>query len=370
MDKGLSASSEGDFLPDMTLKAESLATLADENSRNRSSRRAKKSKLLKFSADPRSDLETDVEDGSSLVPEPEPEKMNFFQAYPEIDFSAGPEKKRKGRRINEFAYIYGSGGSFDPEDSEEDNYPDPDWDSEPEVESEPVIESKALSDSNPQNKPEQGSILEAKNSEITEPANPEKDGKENLSGKGSALEALVPPYRICESSGLPQSADLSDISDTQLEEAIVKIVELEGPVHSEEIIQRIRSHTGLQRMLGKIRQRILDSMASAESSGKIQVKGEFYWPLSGPAELLRRRDAESYAKIESICDEEIKEAVRFVLTNQYSTPMEDLIIQTSRVLGIKTTRKNAWDRIERLIQSGIESNELTCTPNEMIYFVE
>ena len=197
-----------------------------------------------------------------------------------------------------------------------------------------------------------------------------KDGDEKLPGKGNSLEALVPSYKICTSSGLLQSEDLSEISDEQIEEAVVRIVECEGPVHSEEILQRIKSHTGLSRMLGKIKQRILDSISSAENSGKILARGEFYWPLSGPSDLLRRRDADAYAKIEWICDEEIKEAVRFVLNNQYSTPMEDLIIQTSRVLGIKTTRKNTWDRIEKLIQSGIESNELTRTPNEMIYFVE
>jgi very-short-patch-repair endonuclease len=387
-DKGLSTSSGEDFLPEMTFKAESMATLADNNSRNRHARKAKKSKLLKFSVDPRSGVETDMEEESYLIPEPEPEKINFFQAYPEIDFSAGPEKKRKGRRLNEFAYIYGSGGSFEPDDPEEDDWPDPEWSSEPEIKPEieseidseieseieseikPEIESEAFPGANPQAKTEAGSMPEAKNSRIIEPDSPDNGGEEKLSGKVNSLEALVPPYRVCTSSGLQQSADLSEISDAQLEEAVVNIVEIEGPIHSEEILQRIRSHTGLPRMLGKIRQRILDSIASAESSGKIQVKGEFYWPLSGPADLLRRRDAESYAKIEWICDEEIKEAVRFVLTNQYSTPMEDLIIQTSRVLGIRTTRKNAWDRIEKLIQSGIESNELTRTPNEMIYFVE
>jgi hypothetical protein len=454
----------------MTLKAGSMATLADENSRKRPVRRAKKSKLLKFSVDPRSDFEMDTEGESDLIPEPEPEKINFFQAYPEIDFSAGPEKKRRGRKINEFAYIYGSGGFFEPEDPDEDDYPEPEWSPEPEIEPEPQTgsgtmdgvktgaeyeieskiksgyglelksssglkyvperafepelsiepeaglepdpgfksemkseikseveseveseikpeikpeiklkikpesESESRSGSDPQGEPEpnSGSGLEAISSGVLEPHIPEnmKDVDEKLPGKGNSLEALVPPYKICLSSGLPQSGDLSEVSDEQLEEAVVSIVECEGPIHSEEIFQRIKSHTGISRMFGKIKQRILDSMASAESSGKILARGEFYWPLSEPAYLLRRRDTDAYAKIECICDEEIKEAVRFVLNNQYSTPMEDLIIQTSRVLGIKTTRKNTWDKIEKLIQSGIESNELTRTPNEMIYFVE
>ena len=96
----------------MALKAESMATLANENSQKKPVRRSKKSKLLKFSVDPLSDFETDMEGESDPIPEPEPEKINFFQAYPEIDFSAGPEKKRKGRKINEFAYIYGSEASL------------------------------------------------------------------------------------------------------------------------------------------------------------------------------------------------------------------------------------------------------------------
>jgi len=53
--------------------------------------------------------------------------------------------------------------------------------------------------------------------------------------------------------------------------------------------------------------------------------------------------------------------------------MEDLIIQTLRVPGIKTTRKNTWEKIGKLIQSGMESNELIRTLNGMnkiIYFAK
>jgi hypothetical protein len=123
-------------------------------------------------------------------------------------------------------------------------------------------------------------------------------------------------------------------------------------------------------MPGKTKQQIFDAAVHAEISGKIRIEGDFYWPASGPERLLRRRDGDASAKIEWICDEEIKEAVRFVLNSQYSTPLEDLIVQTSRVLGIKSTRKNTWERIEKLVRSGIDSKELTLMPNEMIYFVE
>jgi len=75
-------------------------------------------------------------------------------------------------------------------------------------------------------------------------------------------------------------------------------------------------------MLGKIKQRIHDSITSAkvrENPGKRRIL------LFGlrTCIFLRRRDADAYAKIECIRDEEIKEAVRFVLitsTQPYGRP--------------------------------------------------
>ena len=371
--EGLKDSSDEDFLPEMALRTESMALLADENSRKIPVRRSGKSKLLKFNVDPSSEKGNALE----LIPEPEPERVSFFQAYPEIDFSDGTEKKKKVKRLNEFAYIYGSGGYYEPEPVfEEDCYAGAAWNSESEIEPEiePEIESKlksgikSLSQSEPESisglyfetKPEVKDMEELSHAE----------GTEKLSGKNELLEAAVPLYRVCLSSGLPNSGDLSELSDEKFEEAVIRIIECEGPIHAEALLQRIKAHTGISRMLGKIKQRIFDAAELAESSGKIRIEGEFFWPVSEPVCLLRRRDGDASARIEWICDEEIKEAVRFVLNSQYSTPLEDLIVQASRVLGIKTTRKNTWERIEKLVKSGIESNELTLMPNEMIYFVE
>ena len=377
----------------MALKAQSMALLANENSRKKPVRRQKSSKLLKFDADPSSE-----ESSYEPVPEPEPEKFTFFQAYPEIDFSAGVQKKKR-RRINEFAYIYGSGKYSEPEldFEDEDDYTEAVWNSESESTSETEINSDFDFGNETENKnyseTYSGSISSTKKRVTGEPIK-ESDSKtysgsipesldrtdktssierkepERVSEKIGSFEATVPSYKICTALELPQSTDLSEISDKQLETAVIKIVECEGPIHPELLLQRIKLQTGIPRMIGKIRQRVSDLLMLVEDSGKIRKEGEFYWPVSKNVCLLRRRDETASAKIEWICDEEIKEAVRFILKNQYSTPLEALIVQTSRVLGIKTTRKNTWERIEKLVQESIENNELTFTPNEMIYFAE
>ncbi len=423
----------GDFLPELTSKAEAIAPLTSETSKTRSPRKSGKSKLLKFEAENECDPDDVSGKGAKFVPEPDFEKLNFFEASPEIDpidWSGA-----RGKKIRKpFVYNFGSpedmglepdvdsepvSGSepysdtepvsgpepgaepelsgleseFEPEkrfetgervefeteikaEIEAPGFPGPEYRARPEPELEPEPGFELETDFGPETEPENGSEFLSYEYEVLDTGESDKVSPDK--GNGSklpvdnedSLETRVPVYTVCTAFGLSESCGILDISAEELEAVVVKIVDCEGPVHVEELLQRIKIQCKIPRMLGKIKQSILDAVTSAEMAERLRVKGDFLWPVSEPAYLLRRRDGDTPPKIEWICDEEIREAVRFVLDNQYSTPLDDLVIQASRVLGIKITRKNARDRIESLIRSGIESNELTRMPNEMIYFAE
>ena len=183
------------------------------------------------------------------------------------------------------------------------------------------------------------------------------------------LQNKIQEYRICPLCHIP-TEDFMELFRFQLAQIIIEIVKFEGPIHTEELIQRIKVRFGVSSVGNNIRSKIQSVIKYTENSKNIFIKNDFLWPNFEPKDILRRRHEVLSAKIEWICDEEIKKAVSFVLNSQYSTPLEDLIVQASRVLGIKTTHKNTWERIEKLVQSEIENNELTLMPNEMIYFVE
>lgn len=179
----------------------------------------------------------------------------------------------------------------------------------------------------------------------------------------------IPEYKICPLTDISKK-DFSELYEFQLEEIITKIVEIEGPIHSDELIQRIKTHFGILRAGNVIKSTIQSAIKSAEKSKKILFRNGFLWPDSEPDRLLRKRCGDTSVKIEWICDEEIAQAVFFVLNNQYSTAQEDLISQAARALGIKVVRKNAKDKINNIIESLIQDNRLTILPNNMIYFKE
>lgn len=183
------------------------------------------------------------------------------------------------------------------------------------------------------------------------------------------LQNEIQEYKICSLSDIP-TKDFSELSGFQLEQIVIKIVNFEGPVHSDELIQRIKMQFGIARAGNIIKGTILSAIKSAEQSKKILVRGDFLWPDSEPENILRKRCGNTSVKIEWICDEEIIQAVFSVLNNQYSTAQEGLIVQTARVLGIKVVRKNAKDKINDIIESLVQDNCLTISPNNRIYFKE
>ena len=67
-----------------------------------------------------------------------------------------------------------------------------------------------------------------------------------------------------------------------------------------------------------------------------------------------------------ICDEEIAEAIKLVLKNQFATFSEELVLQSSRLLGFRATSEVVANRIDSIIRKMIKQKELKHLPNEMI----
>ncbi|MFW6111151.1 MAG: AAA domain-containing protein, partial [Thermoproteota archaeon] len=180
------------------------------------------------------------------------------------------------------------------------------------------------------------------------------------------LEDLIPPYQKCNSLSLPNlteegySGGEYPIID-ELATAIQKLVEAEGPISIEQVLNRIREYSPIERISKKIHTTVNNAIRHADLHGKIEKKGKFLWPNPHNGPLVRRRTGDLSTDIDQICDEEIAEATRIVLRHQFSTPKQELITQTSRLMGIQRTTTKVSHRIaqviDRLVQTGEMINE-------------
>ena len=160
--------------------------------------------------------------------------------------------------------------------------------------------------------------------------------------------------------------DLNDISQADLEKIISDVVLIEGPIHTEELIQRIRFNSQNPRVTPRIRDRILLSCNRLSGHRTIQKRGDFLWQSTPPDSILRRRRPEQGVDIDWICDQEISEAIDHVLQKQYATTKDDLFSTSLRIFGFQRKTERSISKVEAVIQQKIHMNELCILPNGKI----
>jgi len=175
----------------------------------------------------------------------------------------------------------------------------------------------------------------------------------------------IPDYQYCTTDELGLFIDFMEIPISTIENTVSKIVAVEGPIHIEELFERIRDMGNISRMTGKIKNVILQACDQAKNNHHIQIRDNFLWPPKPPAVLLRKRKPNQGTEIGWICDEELCVAIRYILERQFATPEDDLVSQTLKLFGIKTS-ETGRKRIRTIIQQLIAENELMIMPNGMI----
>jgi very-short-patch-repair endonuclease/DNA polymerase III delta prime subunit len=183
------------------------------------------------------------------------------------------------------------------------------------------------------------------------------------------LDETIPDYEKCSYLEIETKTALYELPIEKLVKMVVQIVKIESPVHYEEVIRRIRFLYGLKRTGMKIRNAINKAIDFAEHEGEINKNGDFLWSGNSHTVHVRRRCGDIPTKIDLICDEEIAEAIKLIINNQFATEPDDLIVQSSRLFGIRTTSKAVVKRIKNVIDKLIYKKELQFFPNGMINFV-
>ena len=166
----------------------------------------------------------------------------------------------------------------------------------------------------------------------------------------------IPPYMLCGQLETPVSEDLYHTPIGDITRAAVQVVELEGPLRMDEVIRRIRNFWGLKRAGKKVQSIIIEAVDLAVLDGQIYEKDEFLY-LNGGTIRIRQRGKNVPAKIDLISDEEIQEAVKLVIREQFATAPDELIKQVARIFGFKVARGATSARIKEVI-SALKSDGL------------
>ncbi|MBM4241204.1 MAG: DUF3320 domain-containing protein [Euryarchaeota archaeon] len=178
----------------------------------------------------------------------------------------------------------------------------------------------------------------------------------------------IPTYKVCISLRIDNKVNIYDTPLDIIAEAIMKVAEIEAPIHTEELTHRIGELWGFRRTTTKLKETVYKGLELAEGSyDKLQLKNEFIYHADKDI-AVRRRGGEVPARIEHISEEEIAEALKLFLNEASATKQSELIKQTSRLLGFKVTRGSTARRMGEVLNKLIDSGELIKANNGLVDF--
>jgi hypothetical protein len=153
---------------------------------------------------------------------------------------------------------------------------------------------------------------------------------------GPALPEYV-PY-ASTSTGCFDEDFYSPSTDSRMAKVLQTVVTKEGPISLELATKRTAFHYGVQRATSKAVDRIAGIARRTQIRQARHGNKVFLWPPDvDPTQYRVFRvpgdSDESKRKADDIPPEEVANAALFVLEQQVSLPLEDLVTETSRLLG-------------------------------------
>ncbi len=175
-----------------------------------------------------------------------------------------------------------------------------------------------------------------------------------LPGK-KKLEDEIYDYVEATDIGLTSQNELYSQPISAVSKSVVRIVDVEGPIHEKEVTKRIKDSCNIKRAGSNLKKTVQAAISEAENSGDIIKIGDFLYDASNNNVIIRRRQKPN---IELISDEEIAKSIEMVLLHKDNVSTKQIAKETSRNFGFKSTSKKTAARINSVLDLMIANNRV------------
>ncbi|WP_067738227.1 DUF3320 domain-containing protein [Novosphingobium naphthalenivorans] len=166
---------------------------------------------------------------------------------------------------------------------------------------------------------------------------------EDADGEGGNFYIEASPERPAHCIG-----ELHETPTGTLAGLVEEVVAVEGPVHIDEVIERIRTAWGLKRAGGRIQQAIGDAAKVAVGNGKVSREGDFLTVPDADVIVRDRSLAASTTlrRADRLPPAEIAVAILDIVRANFGATRDQIVQAVSRAVGNKATSSTVREMIE------------------------
>ena len=173
---------------------------------------------------------------------------------------------------------------------------------------------------------------------------------DNKIPKRGKVEDEIVDYKFASDFGLNSQDDLFNRPIEKVSESINEIISVEGPIHVNEVVKRVKDSCNIKRAGSKMKKQVQKAIKESEKSGNIIRIGDFLYDASSNDVVIRRRVK---PKIDLISDEEIAKNIETILSHKQSLTTASLTREVSRNFGFKSTSRKTSFKIKSVLDSMI-----------------
>jgi len=226
-----------------------------------------------------------------------------------------------------------------------------DWFTNPNQEFERVVE--AIKDAQTKQVNPILKVEKPSSSSINEPIIARRTDSNEIKVEDKSLQSI--PYRLAEDF-FGSFSSIEEVPTSLLKEAISRTVDIEGPIHIDELVRRVARSFGFNRAGSKIKDTIekqitniltlnRDNQFISSESSKIVVRDRSNLPPES-------------RKLEYVYNAEIAIAVMQLVNESQGIELEELIRETCQKFGFARVTIQMQDRVQTIILDLISRNEL------------
>ena len=179
-------------------------------------------------------------------------------------------------------------------------------------------------------------------------------------GPSDCRGITVKPYQIAALS-VDFSRPPHEVFTSELFEVVLQIVEIEGPVHVEEITRRVRDVWGLERAGGRIREAVRQATRYGVERGRLQEDDNFF-VVPGAEVFVRDRSGVQSATLlnpEMLPPAELQRAIVIVVEAHIGMTVDECVTEVVRLFGFKRTGSELRENIEEQVREALASGQIT-----------
>lgn len=173
--------------------------------------------------------------------------------------------------------------------------------------------------------------------------------------------SLTEKYILAELFLTTDGLDLHKVASLKMGGWIRRIVEIESPVHFDEVVRRIATAAKVSRVGSRIQNAVKTAAGQAAGFGNIEIREDFFYWKEQREIIVRDRSElpKASRKLELIAPEEIEMAIRQVVSQAFGIEREELAREVCKLFGFKSVSTEMRRRVELIIELMIEREELT-----------